>query len=245
MKTEIYQERLEELLQDPQVLIKLVEVMGSLSRFEGSSNIIPNKAILLNTLAIQESKSSNEIESIITTSDEIYKTLASKNAYYGNAKEIINYNKAVSKTTDLLKKRPIITSKMIIDIQAILEPSKSELRKGQVYLKNENERVIYTPPPAQKVPQLLTQCTDFLNFNLSKNQATTILTAIMGHHFFESIHPFNDGNGRTGRILIIATLLNGNIISQPNIFVSRYINNNKTQYYTLIQKIRDNDVIDN
>ncbi len=231
-------ELIEELNSDYQILIQLIKTTGAIKEFNGTSQIIPNKKILINTLGIQESKSSNEIENIYTTNSDIFESMAIEEEI-GNTKEIKNYNKAVVEASEYIKNRPI-TRSLLEQIQGILEPSKKGIRKNQVHIGNQSTgQVIHMPPSAEKLDELLEDLINFINIDFKNHKIDPLINTIVTHHQFETIHPFLDGNGRTGRILIIIQLLYYGYIDEPILYVSRYINNTKSEYYQKLQLIRD------
>jgi Fic family protein len=224
------------------ILKALNKASRSLAELKGEAKTIPNENILINTLGLQEAKDSSEIENIITTQDDIFR--ASVDSSFKNiaAKEVQNYIEALKLGYQLIKKYGLLTANNIKDIQKRLEPNKPGFRKipGTV-LKNANNDVIYTPPQDYKqIVDLMSNLEKYINDNEFQNIDPLIKMPII-HYQFESIHPFYDGNGRTGRIINILYLVQQGLLDIPVLYLSRYINQNKSDYYKYLQSIRKNN----
>lgn len=215
----------------------------SLAELKGESHSIPNIDILINTLVLQESKESSEIENIITTQDDLFKSQIDNT--FGNiaAKEVRLYNDALAHGFKLINQSGLLTLNYILEIQAILEPNKIGLRKipGTV-LKNQLGETVYTPP--QHPDEILMYMADLDKYiNMPElHEVDPLIKMAIIHHQFESIHPFYDGNGRTGRILNILYLVYMNLLDIPVLYLSRYINQNRAEYYNLLQEVRLNNL---
>jgi len=214
----------------------------ALAELKGVSDLIPNQNILLNTLALQEAKDSSAIENIITTHDELYKSDANANLFTTKAaKEVYNYAAALKQGFVLVKETGLLTNNHILQMQATLEENSAGFRKvSGTALKNDRTgEVIYTPPqdPAQ-ILSLMGNLETFINDNEASPLDPLIKMAII-HHQFESIHPFYDGNGRTGRMINILYLVKQGLLSTPVLYLSRYINQQKADYYRLLQTVRE------
>ena len=224
--------------EDIQVWKALNLATRSLAELKGESKTIPNVDILINTLGLQESKESSEIENIITTQDDLFKSQVEDNFDNIAAKEVKQYAAALLHGFDLVKKDNLLTTNHIIKIQAVLEPNKPGLRKlpGTV-LKNSSGETTYTPPQHhQEIVELMSNLDKYINLPELHDVDPLIKMAII-HHQFESIHPFYDGNGRTGRIINILYLVYMGLLDIPVLYLSRYINQNKSDYYQLLQKV--------
>lgn len=225
-----------ELSNDIEILKQISKTTGALALASGTANIIPNKNILINTLGIQESRSSNEIENIFTTNSEVFEGMATGNEI-GNSKEILNYSNAVKAAKKHISERPI-TLRMLEEIQSYVEPVKSGVRKSQVHIGNVNTgEIIHMPPAPNEVISYLDDLVKFINIDFEILDINPLVNTIMSHYQFEAIHPFLDGNGRTGRILIIMQLIEYGYFEQPILYLSRYINKTRTQYYKHLQSI--------
>jgi Fic family protein len=191
------------------ILKQLARSHRSLAELKGFSDMIPNKNILINAITINEAKDSSEIENIVTTHDELFKTMSRENYTSPSAKEVVNYRSAIWKGYELVKENGFLTTNMIVEIQNLIESNKGGIRKlpGTV-LKNEaTGEIIYTPPSGkEEIMSLLGNLEEYINNNYDNNIDTLVKLAVI-HYQFESIHPFYDGNGRTGRIINILYLI--------------------------------------
>lgn len=224
------------------VLKKLSTTRAALAELKGVAATIPNEQILIDTLSLQEAKESSAIENIVTTHDEIY-----QNSFYqkkfssAEAKEVYAYAEALKAGFEAVKKYNLITVNSILNIQQIIVKNNAGLRKlPGTALKNETTgEVVYTPPQhVDEIEELLDNLVWFINTQDAYNTDPLIKMAII-HHQFESIHPFYDGNGRTGRIINLLFLIQNHLLSLPVLYLSRYIINNRQQYYQLLQSTRD------
>lgn len=224
------------------ILKQLSRSRSALAELKGFARIIPNEAILISTLTLQEAKDSSAIESIVTTHDELYKADLDVKDYIVSAstKEVLNYREAIQKGFYLVKDKGLLTNSVLKQIQEQLEGNKAGFRTTSgTTLKDSYGNIIYTPPQeANEINDLMSNLERFINDETISDIDPLIKIAII-HHQFESIHPFYDGNGRTGRILIILYLVANNLLDLPILYLSRYITNNKAEYYRLLQKVRD------
>jgi len=231
-------------LETPAILKQAVKASRALAELKGISKTIPNQSILISTLPLLEAKDSSEIENIITTHDEIYKQeLFRQNIESPAAKEVSNYNEALQKGYETVKKNGLLTNNQILEIQSILEKNNAGFRKVPgTELKNQTTgKTVYTPPQnPQEIVRLMGNLEKIINETGFWDIDPLIKMAVI-HYQFESIHPFYDGNGRTGRILNILYLVKEGLLDLPVLYVSRYIIKNKGEYYTLLQKVRENE----
>ncbi len=223
------------------VLKKLTHSHRALAELKGLVGSIPNDSILINTLGLQEAKDSSEIENIITTHDDLYKAELNLEGLKSlNAKEVQNYITALKTGYSLISKRNILTNNDIIQIQSELEKNNAGFRKVPgTSLKNSlTGETIYTPPQDMKViKDLMTNLEQFINDDEQSEFDPLVKMAII-HYQFESIHPFYDGNGRTGRIINVLYLVMKGLLDLPILYLSHYIIANKSQYYQLLQEVR-------
>ena len=223
------------------ILKKLPAAHRALAELKGLVGTIPNQEILLNTLALQEAKDSSEVENIITSHDELYKAQLHLSPLESvAAKEVQSYIGALKKGFDLIQKNQILTSNHIKEIQSILENNKTGFRKVPgTALKNQSTgEVVYTPPQDyDTIVELMTNLEKFINESNISEEDPLVKMAII-HFQFESIHPFYDGNGRTGRIINILYLILQDLIHSPVLYLSRYINQTKSEYYQNLQAVR-------
>lgn len=220
------------------ILREVNKATAALAELKGIANTIPNQSMLLNAIVLQEAKGSSEIENIITTQDELYKALTINNSTISpGTKEVVNYRKAIFKGFDLIKKQGFLRLNDVIEIQNVLIENNAGIRSmpGTVLKNDATGEVIYTPP--QDKNEILDLLSNFVeHFNDNKDDIAPLINLAVLHHQFESIHPFYDGNGRTGRILNILYLIINNLIDLPILYLSRYIIENKSDYYRLLNQ---------
>jgi len=219
------------------VLRKEAKAREALAELKGYAPTIPNQNILINAIALQEAQESSAIENIITTRDELYQSLTVKSASISAAaKEVINYREAMYRGYNLIKKKQIISVSDIIKIQEIIIENNAGIRKvpGTSLIHEGTNEVIYTPPQNfEEISYLLDNFCEYLN-----NPEDSLWKMAVLHYQFEIIHPFYDGNGRTGRILNILYLFLKKHLDTPILYLSTYIIKNKKQYYELLQEVR-------
>ena len=220
---------------------KLVEAHRHLAELKGASEIIPNEAILINTLSLQEAKDSSAIENIVTTHDELYRAQFGDVSAVPAAKEVARYAVALQYGFKVVKNTPFITTRLILELQEILEENSAGFRKlpGTVLRNQATGDIIYTPPQNNAdIIELMSSLDQFINDTDLCSLDPLIKMALI-HFQFESIHPFYDGNGRTGRIINVLYLLTNDLLRIPVLYLSRYIIKNKSEYYRLLQTIRN------
>lgn len=229
-------------IESKRVLKSLPLAHASLAELKGIALTIPNETILLNTLGLQEAKDSSAIENIITTHDDLYKSELNLDNFNSlNAKEVQSYISALKKGFELIKKSGIITTRVIREIQEELENNKAGFRKlpGTALKSSITGETIYTPPQDfDEIKRLMTNLERFINDNEISDYDPLVKMAII-HYQFESIHPFYDGNGRTGRIINILYLIIQGLQNLPILYLSNYIIKNKSDYYRLLQEVRE------
>lgn len=228
-------------LETKAILKKTAAARSALAEAKGTALSIPNENILISTLSLQEAKDSSAIENIITTHDELYQADYLKKQFKTMAsKEVHNYANALVWGFETIRQKAMLTNNHIIQIQATLEENDAGFRKiPGTELKNEQTgEVVYTPPQTHReVMAHMTNLEQFINDNELSDWDPLVKMAII-HHQFESIHPFYDGNGRTGRIINILYLVKEGLLDLPILYLSRFINQNKGDYYRLLQKVR-------
>jgi Fic family protein len=231
-------------LETKAVLKKVISANKALATLNGVAKIIPNQAILINSLVLQEAKDSSEIENIITTHDEIFKSSVDETAMSQSAKEVQNYRQALLKGYELVKEHKLLITRHIIDIQQELEQNNAGIRKQTgTLLKNPlTGEVKHIPPQnySDIVKNLLSNLENYINNDELEDYDPLIKMAII-HFQFESIHPFYDGNGRTGRIINILYLVLKELLNLPILYLSRYIIKHKNDYYRLLQEVQRNN----
>ena len=227
----------------PSILKKLAAASRKLAELKGVAASIPNQGILINTLAIQEAKDSSAIENIVTTHDELFKDDAMPEAFSNAAaKEVLRYRQALRVGFELVQKSGLLTVNHILEIQAELERNSAGLRRlPGTALKDGEGRTVYTPPQEPEViVALMRDLERFINDEAVFDADPLIKMALI-HHQFETIHPFYDGNGRTGRIVNVLYLVKQGLLDIPVLYLSRHIVRAKADYYRLLQEVRERD----
>ena len=231
-------------IETKEVLKQLSKSRSALAELKGYARVIPNEAILISTLTLQEAKDSSAVENIVTTHDELYKADLNVKDYLvsASAKEVLNYREAIQTGFRLVREKGLLTNGILKQIQECLEGNKAGFRTTMgTTLKDNLGNIIYTPPQdADTINHLMTNLERFINDAEMADLDPLIKISIV-HHQFESIHPFYDGNGRTGRILIILYLVANGLLDLPILYLSRYITHHKGEYYHLLQAIREKE----
>ena len=224
-------------LESPQIMKALVLAHKRLGELKGIIPLMPNDRILLSNLSLQEAKDSSAIENIITTQDSLYQQSAGSDEQNPADKEIRFYAKALEWGYKEIRDCGGISLNIIKGIQKIIDPRRPGFRKlpGTVLKNPSTKKTVYTPPPPDEVPAFMADLEDFIN---EQNTMDPLIKMALIHHRFESIHPFYDGNGRTGRILNILYLIHKDLLESPVLYLSRYLHKNRSDYYRLLQEVR-------
>ncbi|MCF6221287.1 MAG: Fic family protein [Robiginitomaculum sp.] len=228
-------------LETRKVLKKSLQANKYLAELKGLAQSIPNQSILINTLSLQEAKDSSEIENIITTYEDLFKADKNVKSLPPATKEVYRYADALLVGFEAVNSRGFISLNHIMKIHSVLTDSEAGFRKqAGTELRNEQTgETVYIPPQSpDKIMALLSNLETYINDNDNNTLDDLVRTALI-HHQFESIHPFSDGNGRTGRILNILYLILKGLMDIPILYLSRYITSTTTDYYRLLQHVRD------
>ena len=226
-------------LETKPVLKQLAKANRALAELKGYADTIPNKYILINAAMINESKDSSAIENIITTHDDLYKAMSSHVDASPAAKEVVNYRTALWHGYQVIKEKMMLTTNMIVEIQSLIESNRAGIRKlpGTALRNEQTGEIIYVPPSNKdEIIKLMTNLEKYINEN--DNTVDPLIKLAVIHCQFESIHPFYDGNGRTGRIINILYLVLKELLDSPILYLSGYIIRNKAMYYQLFQAVR-------
>jgi Fic family protein len=226
-------------LETKPVLKQLAKANRALAELKGYADTIPNKHILINAAMINESKDSSAIENIITTHDDLYRAMSSDVGGNPAAKEVVNYRTALWHGYQLIKDYEMLTTNMMVEIQGLIESNRAGIRKlpGTVLRNEQTGETIYTPPSSEAdIIELLTNLEKYINED--NDTVDPLIKLAVIHYQFESIHPFYDGNGRTGRIINILYLVLKALLDSPILYLSGYIIRNKATYYNLFQRVR-------
>lgn len=228
------------------ILKATVAASRRLAELKGVAATIPNQGILISTLAMQEAKDSSAIENIVTTHDDLFRSAAFPEMSVSiAAKEVRHYGQALQLGYEIVSRTELLTNATVLDIQAVIDGNGAGFRKlPGTMLKNSIGRTVYTPPQdATQVLALMGDLETFINDD-SRFDADPLVKMAIIHHQFESIHPFYDGNGRTGRIINVLYLVQRGLLDIPVLYLSRHIVRTKSDYYRLLQRVRDDDADD-
>lgn len=229
-------------VESKKVLRKAALAHKALAELKGVVTSIPNQNILIEALTLREAKESAAVENIISTFAEVYQSsLFNERFTTAAAKEVHLYAKALKTGFELVKKNGLLTSNLILQVQELIEGNKAGFRKlpGTKLLNDKTGEVVYTPPQDNEtIISLMNNLETFINDDTQMNADPLVKMAVI-HHQFESIHPFYDGNGRTGRIINILYLIQKKLLDLPVLYLSRYIIKHKDDYYRLLQQVRE------
>ena len=230
----------------PQVDVESIKILKALNiasralgELRGEIKKIPNSQILIDTISLQEAKDSNEVENIVTTDDELYQAAIENENVSQAAKEAQNYAKALKLGFQIIKEKGILTINDVKKIQEIVSPNHPIRKLPGTVLKNpKTQEIVFTPPQNHiEIVDLLSNLEIYMN-DATFQEIDSLIKMPIVHFQFESIHPFYDGNGRTGRILNMLFLVQQNLLDIPVLYLSSYIIKNKTDYYRLLQEVR-------
>ena len=217
---------------------KLAEARAALAELKGRLPVIPNPLMLINTLVLQEAKDSSTIENIFTTNDELYKAFSSSSPNVNpSTKEVLRYREALWSAFAKLKSPTSYSVGLAVEIFKTITGKDEGIRTVQVYIGSSNS-VVYTPPEHGNI--LMNKLNNWFDTALNNNSIDPLIKMAMLHYQFEAIHPFTDGNGRTGRILNVLFLCSQKLIDLPVIYLSKYILENKNNYYRLLREVTEN-----
>lgn len=221
---------------DQIAILKQVNVSNiALARVNTLAGKLPERMLLVSPLLVRESVASSEIENINTTVFKVFEAEISLEKKEGPAKEVLNYRKAIMAGFGLVQKKGFLSTNDFVKIQAMVEPNKRGIRKIAVGIMNTNSKeIIYTPPVGEKtIRDLLANLEKFINNH--EDGIDPLVKAAVFHYQFESIHPFMDGNGRVGRILMILYMILAKRLDLPVLFLSGYIAKHKSEYYKVLR----------
>lgn len=222
------------------ILKCLNQASRALAELKGAAASIPNQNILINTLTLQEARDSSAIENIVTTQDDLYREDSTDESAGTAIKEVLRYRQALRTGFEQVRQNGLLTVNTILDIQQQLECNRAGLRKlPGTALRDSNGNLVYEPPQdANEVLRLVNELEQFIH-NTPPYPVDPLIKMALVHHQFESIHPFYDGNGRTGRIINVLYLVKEGLLDIPVLYLSRHIVRHKADYYRLLQAVRD------
>lgn len=212
----------------------LAEARAALAELKGRCPVIPNPFMLINTLVLQEAKDSSSIENVFTTSDKLYKAFASSTTSADpQTKEVLRYRQSLISAWNELKRNDLSLA-IIEEIYREIKEKEDGVRDREVYIGNAFE-TIYTPPCCKKV--LVKKLNNWIEYANAKDLTDPLIKMAILHYQFEAIHPFADGNGRTGRVLNVLFLTKLDLLDHPILYLSKYINTYKNDYYRLLREV--------
>ena len=222
------------------VLKKAIQAGRALAELKGLGATIPNQGILINSLILQEAKASSEIENIITTNDALFVAFSASSSQVDPAtKEVLRYREALWEGFGALKKRPLLTTNLFIQLVQTIRKNKAGIRKtpGTKIQNAATGKTVFTPPEGEQViSQKLKNLEDYIH---AEDEVDPLVKLAVIHYQFEAIHPFTDGNGRTGRILNSLFLVQRELLDLPVLYLSKYIIQHKRDYYRLLRAVTE------
>jgi Fic family protein len=226
-------------LETKEILTKTIKASRALAQLNGAIRNLPNPSLFLDTLHLQEAKASSEIENILTTNDDLYQAVVADKKFDKPAtKEVINYKEAIWLGLRSLEKKPFITTNLCIEIVQCIKQNTAGIRTTPgTTLSNTKGEIIYTPPSGEDViREKMANLVTFINEN---DRIDPLIKMAISHYQFEAIHPFSDGNGRTGRILLLLQLKLEQLLDIPALFLSEYIIKHKDKYYKGLRAVTE------
>ena len=229
-------------LESRDILKACISAMTELSNANALVKMLPNQEVLINTLPLQEARRSSEIENIVTTNEELYRAMTSnENQIDSNTKEVLRYREALWEGIRHIQEGSTLNGQLFEQICSRILDEEMKVRSGPVVIENRaTQQLIYRPPTGYStLIRLLTNLERFIN-EKTDDFEPLVKMAIM-HYQFEAIHPFMDGNGRTGRILNILYLVQQGLLDVPILYLSRFFIQNRDAYYRYLREVTEND----
>jgi Fic family protein len=223
------------------ILKRCIDAASALAELKGMGDVIPNQDLVIRSIGLQEARVSSEIENIVTTTDDLYRALADTfDKATPQAKEVLRYQEAISTGFDMVKSRAVLSTSLFCELATIIKQCEMPVRKlpgTKIVDMSKDEEVIYTPPEGEHIIRdKLKNLEEFIHAN--DGMHPLIKLAVM-HYQFEAIHPFTDGNGRTGRIINILYLIQQDLLKQPVLYLSSYFIEHKTEYYSKLRSVTE------
>ena len=226
-------------LENTDILKAVIKATRALGELKGAGKNIPNQAVLINAIALQEAKESSEIENIFTTHDELFRAFGEQEkAKDPHTKEVLRYQEAVWHGYKSVSARPLLTTNLFVELVQVIKENTAGIRNTPgTRIVRDDGAVIYTPPEGEAlIRDLLKNLEDYIH---AEDDVDPLIKLAVIHYQFEAIHPFSDGNGRTGRIINVLYLIQQQLIDLPVLYLSKYIIENKAQYYRLIREVTE------
>ena len=225
------------------ILKKAIDARSALAELKGLGLTIPNQSILLDSLILQEAKASSEIENIITTSDALFQAFSAKTGNIDPAtKEVLRYREALWKGYNTLKKRPVLSTSLFVELVKTIKQYSEGIRKlpGTTIKNATTGKILYTPPESESIIRdKLKNLEDFIH---ADDEIDPLVKLALIHYQFAAIHPFLDGNGRTGRIINILFLVQSGLLDLPVLYLSKYIIEHKNDYYRHLRGVTEKNL---
>lgn len=222
------------------VLRKAIAARAALEGLKYAGRSIPNQTVLLRSIVLQEARSSSEIENIVTTNDELYRAFSSdEESSSPQTKEVLQYSRAVWHGYELVRKHHVLDEIAFKDLATIIKRTPIEIRRG-FGTRIGNARtgdIIYTPPEGEENIRKLLE--NLVSYQLEQSDLDPLICTAIGHYQFEAIHPFPDGNGRTGRVLNILWMVEKALLEVPVLYLSRAIIDSKAEYYAGLRGVTE------
>lgn len=225
-------------VETPAVLKKTIAASRALAELKGMAERMPNQAMLIDSLVLQEARASSEIENIVTTNDELFKAASDETLpASAEAKEVLRYRQALNHGFRQIRERPLVTN-LFIEIARLIKQTEFGVRRTPgTRIANSLGETIYTPPEGEGV--IRDKLSGLERFIHADDGLDVLIKMALVHYQFEAIHPFPDGNGRTGRILNILFLVDRGLLNLPILYLSRYIIEHKTAYYEGLRRVTE------
>ena len=222
------------------ILKKTIAASRALSELKGAITNLPNPTLFIDTIYLQEAQASSAIENIITTQDELFKaTITYRSTENIAVKEVIHYKDALWFGFEQLEKRPVLTTNLFISIMQLIKKNQSGIRNtpGTKLTNPASGQIVYTPPEGEEIiRQKLKELEDFIH---AEDNIDPLIKLALIHYQFEAIHPFSDGNGRTGRIILLLYLKLVGLLELPALYLSNYIIDHKNDYYLKLRMVTE------
>lgn len=229
-------------LETPAVLKAAIGANRALAELKGKAESIPNQSILINSIILQEAKASSEIENVITTNDRLFEAFSAGDSSYDlQTKEVLRYREALWEGFNALPDRPLSTS-LFVDLVQTIKQNDAGIRNtsGTVIANPYTKKIIYWPPEGdERISRLLANLEEYIHQPADDSNIDPLVRMAVIHYQFEAIHPFDDGNGRTGRILNILFLVLKDLLNLPILYLSDYIISQKPDYYRLLREVTE------
>lgn len=224
------------------VLKKTIAARSALAELKGLGETIPNQALLVDSLILQEARASSEIENIVTTTDALFRAFTAKTTQVDPAtKEVLRYREALWEGYSALKKRPVLSTNLFIKLVQTIKEHSGGIRRvpGTAIVNETTGKIVYMPPEGETI--IRDHLKNLQEFIHAEDDLDPLVKLALVHYQFEAIHPFSDGNGRTGRIINILFLIHRGLLDLPVLYLSKAIIERKSDYYRLLRQVTEKE----